>query len=173
MGLALITALVFGQTVYAPPDVPRDHWAFRAVNEMFREGLLAGYPAAPWPDLKLPADTEYDAVWLQRTIKARYSVGMGDDPSSNPAHRSKIQPNRYEMALAVHSAFEGVSRVVTDGRFNHRQNREFIAPFLNDIVRGMAMLKPELAELGVDVEKSFAAFNAKWKSRGGPFNAPS
>jgi hypothetical protein len=28
----------------APADVPRDHWAFRAVDELFRAGLLRGYP---------------------------------------------------------------------------------------------------------------------------------
>jgi hypothetical protein len=28
----------------APPDVPRDHWAFPAVDELFRLGLLRGYP---------------------------------------------------------------------------------------------------------------------------------
>jgi len=28
----------------APRDVPRDHWAFPAVDTLFRDGLLKGYP---------------------------------------------------------------------------------------------------------------------------------
>lgn len=28
----------------APSDVPRDHWAFSAVDNLFREGILKGYP---------------------------------------------------------------------------------------------------------------------------------
>ena len=44
----LFFSLVVGALVqaaqYAPSDVPKTHWAYPAVNEMFREGLLKGYP---------------------------------------------------------------------------------------------------------------------------------
>ena len=31
------------------PDVPRDHWAFDAVEQMRKLGILRGYPPAPKP----------------------------------------------------------------------------------------------------------------------------
>jgi len=40
------------------PDVPRDHWAFDAVEQLRGLGILRGYPAAPTPARKpkpLPA----------------------------------------------------------------------------------------------------------------------
>ncbi|HVL40023.1 MAG TPA: S-layer homology domain-containing protein [Fimbriimonadaceae bacterium] len=45
--LALAAAIVtsgFAQQMGAPADVPRNHWAFSAVDTLFREGLLKGYP---------------------------------------------------------------------------------------------------------------------------------
>jgi hypothetical protein len=30
-------------------DVPRDHWAFEAVEELRKRGILRGYPPAPRP----------------------------------------------------------------------------------------------------------------------------
>jgi hypothetical protein len=44
----LIGALLAGavaQSPGAPSDVPRDHWAYSAVDTLFRLGLLSGYPA--------------------------------------------------------------------------------------------------------------------------------
>jgi hypothetical protein len=34
------------------PDVPRDHWAFDAVEQMRKLGILRGYPPAPKPAAK-------------------------------------------------------------------------------------------------------------------------
>jgi hypothetical protein len=31
------------------PDVPRDHWAFEAVEDLRKLGILRGYPPAPAP----------------------------------------------------------------------------------------------------------------------------
>lgn len=40
---ALIVSSAVAQTG-APSDVPRNHWAFGAVDNLFREGILKGYP---------------------------------------------------------------------------------------------------------------------------------
>ncbi|CAN5387889.1 hypothetical protein BH11ARM2_BH11ARM2_31690 [soil metagenome] len=49
----LFAALALGQTIFAPADVPKNHWAFSAVNEMVEEGLLKGYPSQHPSTLKL------------------------------------------------------------------------------------------------------------------------
>jgi hypothetical protein len=36
-------------------DVPRDHWAFEAVEELRQRGILLGYPPAPEPPATAPA----------------------------------------------------------------------------------------------------------------------
>ncbi|RYG41784.1 S-layer homology domain-containing protein, partial [bacterium] len=41
--LALMTVGAHAQQG-APADVPRTHWAFDAVDTLFRAGLLSGYP---------------------------------------------------------------------------------------------------------------------------------
>lgn len=54
--LALLLFMV-GQLAavgHAPPDVPKDHWAYQAVDELFQAGLLDGYP----PDVRSFADDE-------------------------------------------------------------------------------------------------------------------
>lgn len=37
------------------PDVPRDHWAFAAVQRLAGEGIVNGYPAAQSPKPAAPA----------------------------------------------------------------------------------------------------------------------
>lgn len=61
--LLLLTAVIILASVVAqdratPSDVPRDHWAFPAVDRMFREGLLKGYP----PQAQQAADAAHATV---------------------------------------------------------------------------------------------------------------
>jgi hypothetical protein len=44
MVLAALAAAVAASAQTAPQDVPRDHWAFGAVDNLFRLGILRGYP---------------------------------------------------------------------------------------------------------------------------------
>jgi len=45
VALGASVACSFAQTGKgAPPDVPKDHWAYQAVDDLFRWGLLDGYP---------------------------------------------------------------------------------------------------------------------------------
>ena len=37
------------------PDVPRDHWAFAAVQRLAAAGIVNGYPAAPGQAATAPA----------------------------------------------------------------------------------------------------------------------
>jgi peptidoglycan hydrolase CwlO-like protein len=42
LALVCVAPSMFGQG--APSDVPKDHWAYHAVDELFKVGLLVGYP---------------------------------------------------------------------------------------------------------------------------------
>lgn len=55
---AAVLASVVAQDRGAPSDVPRDHWAFPAVDRMFREGLLKGYP----PQAQQAADAAHATI---------------------------------------------------------------------------------------------------------------
>lgn len=39
------------------PDVPRDHWAYYAVEQLRERGILRGYPAAAPPNRKTTPKT--------------------------------------------------------------------------------------------------------------------
>jgi hypothetical protein len=36
------------------PDVPKDHWAYEAVANLKRQGILVGYPPEPEPKAAVP-----------------------------------------------------------------------------------------------------------------------
>jgi hypothetical protein len=42
--LALTSVAIAQEGRTAPTDVPRNHWAFEAVDHLFRAGILRGYP---------------------------------------------------------------------------------------------------------------------------------
>lgn len=46
--IAVLVALMVGASAMAqsgaPADVPKDHWAFSAVDNLFKAGILKGYP---------------------------------------------------------------------------------------------------------------------------------
>jgi len=44
VALASICSAVCAQSKGAPSDVPKDHWAYKAVDDLYRWGLLDGYP---------------------------------------------------------------------------------------------------------------------------------
>lgn len=49
----------------APSDVPRNHWAFGAVDDLFKAGILHGYP-----DKSMHGDKAVSNYEMAATLKA-------------------------------------------------------------------------------------------------------
>lgn len=66
VALASVCSVVCAQTKGAPSDVPKDHWAYKAVDDLFRWGLLDGYPNGTF-DGSRPA-TRYEMAALMDKV---------------------------------------------------------------------------------------------------------
>lgn len=77
----------------APADVPRDHWAFQAVDDLFRAGILDGYPDGSFKGSRLA--TRYEmAGTLDRLFGDVHGTTDGlqkqiDDFKSRPSLAQK------------------------------------------------------------------------------------
>ncbi|RYG47031.1 hypothetical protein EON79_08505 [bacterium] len=176
MGLILVSALVFGPSiygpgVYAPPDVPRTHWAFKAVDGLFQEGLLKGYPSPTPPDLKMPADSEFDRTWLEARMLAWRTQGILVETSGSNCGPSRDEISRYELAVMLFSTCVNMNHILANRESQERTLRHINAA-ASDVVRGMAMLKTELTDLNVDLDEMLAEFNRNLKLQHQRFEAP-
>lgn len=138
---ALISALLFSQAQFAPSDVPKDHWAFPAVNALFEEGLLRGYPAAGKPlglAAGVPMDLKEARSRLDRWVAEKLLVGYPSRhvPSSNR------EASRYELAVAVHALCSQLKAGITDVPW------PVIEKELPHVAHIVSMFQKELVELG-------------------------
>ena len=72
------------------PDVPRDHWAFAAVQRLASAGIVNGYPAAQSPQAPVVAakvDDAKDVKVAEKTEAAPQSVAAASEP-----HVEKVAP---------------------------------------------------------------------------------
>lgn len=69
-------------------DVPRDHWAYEAVEELRKRGILRGYPAVSPPAPALRGGTRHPAPELKAA--PRPAKGAGRRPK--PGRRRKSVP---------------------------------------------------------------------------------
>ncbi|RYG35721.1 hypothetical protein EON81_11885 [bacterium] len=171
MGLMLVSALVFGQSVYgqttfAPPDVPRNHWAFHAVDDLFKAGLLKGYPGKATPDLEYPK-VEFDRSWLEKTLKSWKENGlMVGYPEGHRRYPSK-EISRYELAVMTHATYVNVNNHLAQWG-----STGLPANTATEVVRALAMVRKELVELNVGMEESLAELNRNLKFSQRRFNSP-
>ncbi len=153
--LNLIAALVVqGQS--APADVPKDHWAFPAVDALFREGLLKGYPSGKQPVLVLDKNAKKDRkklkAWMSDWKVRGLLVGYPDDPYHIPPD------NTYFWAVAVHAMW---SNLTWDSDTNRRRTDpmpDSLSCFPR-LAEAISMLEPELTKLGADVPQMIADLN--------------
>ena len=140
-----LTTILCGLAMFggqgAPVDVPRSHWAFSAVDEMFREGLLVGYPAGSLRlDRKLAFDQKFaDQCWKRWEVKSEwFRHGL---------------PNGYALA-----AF---TTVVYEQYLQGQRGME--VRDISVLVRAISSVALELEKLGMDPEKMVRDLNRIWK----------
>ncbi|RYG29252.1 hypothetical protein EON81_27035 [bacterium] len=111
MPAILFAAMALTQTVYAPADVPKNHWAFPAVNAMFKDGVLRGYPIPAKP-MKLDSSAKFDADWAMTWANGMMKTGVLAFDPRGFGHARKI--SNYEFAVAVFAVSDGLRQRSVD-----------------------------------------------------------
>lgn len=136
--LFAIAAPLFAQGPFA--DVPTDHWAYEAVNELQRAGIVIGYPDGTFGGKR--AMTRYEfAVAIARAIPIvveRVKSEMGTGPTGNFATKEEL--NELEKRVAK---LEGPKP--PSGEFVTKEQFNALESLVNEF-------RDELASLGVDVD---------------------
>lgn len=160
--LVFVCATSLWQIQSAPPDVPKDHWAFPAVDTLFREGLLKGYPWEKQPALKLDKS-------IKRNLKQAAHIVLGQWRSEgllvgylDLKHRQ--EPTNYDLAVAVHAAWTNAVNLLKDRLVLVEQHPAFNM-ILEDMVEMISMFDPELHKLGVNPNEMIAKINDLHLSR--------
>ncbi len=146
--IALAIALSFAQTgsvLGAPKDVPRSHWAYEAVDELFKAGILHGYPPGA-PPLTLRANLPRNMHFIAQTMNAAMRLGhiiiRSDDdylPGKEGAYERAVQA--YAVTKKIASLFSA------SGGVNDEEAVLQLMPALVDVI---SMLATELKALGVN-----------------------
>ncbi|HEY0867840.1 MAG TPA: S-layer homology domain-containing protein [Fimbriimonas sp.] len=95
--LALLLAASLACSAFAqngaPPDVPRNHWAFDAVDTLFREGLLKGYPDGTFKGSRPLSRYELAAVLagMNRNLQSRLDAIKAGTVKATPQERAQIE----------------------------------------------------------------------------------
>lgn len=92
--LSVLMLLVFlSSSVFAnvPSDVPKDHWAYEAVELLIREGLMKGYPDGTFKGNQNL--TRYElAMIIYRLLELIKTSGMSEKTQPETKVQSSVQP---------------------------------------------------------------------------------
>jgi hypothetical protein len=159
--LAAILAVQSG--IGAPADVPKGHWAFTAVDELFKARLLDGYPAQAG-DLKLIRGLKKDSTVAERLLKRWRSNGLLVGYPEGMLHG---EISFYEYAVAAHAVRTNIETIAKEGP----SSPDYIKAIdeIPSVVRMFSMLEPELTRMGATVEADIELLNKIWQTRRAPY----
>jgi|GEM_PF-4814524 len=157
LSVLLCSASMLGAQ-FAPKDVPKDHWAYSAVNELFQNGLLDGYPGDQ--SLKIDPKLARDFGVLRRDKDRWKTLGL---LVGYPEGLTKGAPEpRWEFAVMVHATWANLREQAKEGPLPESSLME-----IPKIADAISMLAPELERLGADTHEMIAGLNRIW-----PKNTP-
>lgn len=159
----LFAALLMGSQVGAPPDVPRKHWAFPAVDGLFKEGLLKGYPSELPTRLKLDKTAALTQEESERQLKRWLSMGLY---SAHGHYRRP--PSRYELAVAVHLSWVNLTRIFGEAK-SEPQTLDAFRKEIRPMVRAISAYNYELTKLGADAPAMIRTLNEVLHGPNRPF----
>ena len=136
------------------PDVPENHWAYEAIENLKREGILVGYPDGTFKGPR--AATRYEmAVALNAAYQRLKNItdGLAEQIAEIRANMGNGgDKGLADRLAAVEAQLRGMSSLADDVAAMKRMAGEF---------------QKELASLGVDVEAMKKDIDAMKKGMGG------
>ena len=157
VALALACASVMAQSP-APTDVPHNHWAYPAVTNLYRLGILKGYPDGTFkgsrPATRFEMATALDAAVLDiKKITDALALQIADEKAKAEAFgegcgKSDIVQLRDALA-AIRSEVAGVrvTKTEVDGLKDDFQS-------LNEQLRAIRAIRASLAESRAKLDKT-------------------
>lgn len=123
------------------PDTPENHWAYEAIENLKREGILVGYPDGSYKGAR--ATSRYElAVALNAAFQRLKNItdGLADQIAEVKAELSKVGPEAAlsKKLMDIEAQLKGMSGLKDDVDAMKKLTTEF---------------QRELAALGVDVEQ--------------------
>ena len=88
----------FAQQMGAPPDVPKGHWAYAAVDALFREGILKGYPDGLFRGGRPLVRYELGALQALNLTFAAMPFSQGTQTAALVAFRNDLRRLQSQMA---------------------------------------------------------------------------
>jgi len=155
---SLVAAFIIGAAQGLPPDVPKNHWAYPAVNKLFEEGLLKGYPARSQPKLILEKSAKFDLVQMQAWKDKWLAKGFAVEYPESPYRRDYGNASRYEFAVMVHAVWSGVKDILT----KTDQASTLQAAALGEVgnlAQAISVFDYELTKLGANPKQMIARLN--------------
>lgn len=107
--VAVLAAVVAPAQQGAPSDVPRNHWAFPAVDELFRAGILQGYPSGSFYGSR-PA-TRFELSSMLAAVNASLSVLQAPAVPPFQSGMSDLQKALADLRLNMASVGADVSEL--------------------------------------------------------------
>lgn len=152
--LTVALLAIFGTALFVPvfaqdnfPDVPENHWAYEALENLKREGILVGYPDGTYKgsrsltryELAVALNAAYLRMKMmhdglaEQIAEIRRSMGQGGGTSTDTAGMKALA----DRLTAVENQLKGMGNMAADMAAMKRMADEF---------------QKELASMGVDVE---------------------
>jgi hypothetical protein len=141
---ALFVMVALGQG-HAPKDVPRSHWAYSAVDELFAAGILHGYADDPIRLTLVAPDSKWIlgklSHWKQMGLMAGFPFGLS---------KQRIDWNRpYEQTVAIHFVWMTLCASFADTKLTPSERQMNLSEF-DDVAQAISMRAKEITKLQGD-----------------------
>jgi len=138
--VAIVTVAAHAQAPFA--DVPRDHWAYDAVNTLSQRGLIIGYPDGTYGGKRAMTRYEFAVViarmlpQLEEMIRQTVRDNQPDVPPAGPTGITEDQLNQRLQGYVTRQDFDTLRRLVDQ-----------FAPELQMLQVDVANIRRDLADL--------------------------
>jgi hypothetical protein len=140
LGAAFAVVVLFQS--HAPSDVPPNHWAHKAVEELFEAGILHGYAHDPIHLMTVAADTKWItskiAAWRSQGLMVGYPDGLSKVPTD--------WNSPYEQAVAIHAVWANLCQWLNDPKRELPDRNKYLSEF-DDVARAISMRADVLTKL--------------------------
>jgi len=154
IGLGVAIAMTFAGNAWAqvPPDVPPGHWAYDAIEELMRDGIIKGYPDGTFKG-KAPL-TRYEFAIAIRDALAAIRQQIDEVRAQTPKGQP-TQPSQPTTPTQPQPGITAEERAKLQGiPADTAQRLQKLEEAMARINRLATEFQDELASLGVDVESA-------------------
>lgn len=141
-GLMLVVGMASAQSV--PSDVPKNHWAYPAVENLYRAGILKGYPDGTFKGSRMASRYELsqmlDGAFGDLRVQLSVSTKELEDLRTRLGASSQADVNQFRAQL------EAVRAEVADANATRSEMDALMKQFA-DLARDLQRMRTELNQV--------------------------